>query len=67
VAFLDNLFLNVPVAYALQKIGVGVMGTTRKNAKEVLEALLKLKELGTPLVYGGYIAEIISNTLCVAW
>ena len=39
VAFLDNLFLNVPVAYTLQKIGVGVMGTTRKNAKGVLEAL----------------------------
>ena len=42
------------------------MGTTRKNAKGVPEALLKLKELGTPLLYGGYIAEVINNTLCVA-
>ena len=30
--FLDNLFLNVPVAHALLYLRIGVMGTTRKNA-----------------------------------
>src|ERR1700753_725918 len=35
--FLDNLFLNVDVAYALLHLGVGVMGTTRKNSSGLPE------------------------------
>jgi hypothetical protein len=67
VAFLDNLFLNVLVAHALLKIGVGVMGTTRKNANGLPERFLKLKELEQPLLYGGNICTMVGETLCFAW
>ena len=32
LVFLDNLFLNIPIAHCLLAIGFAIMGTTRKNA-----------------------------------
>jgi hypothetical protein len=67
VAFLDNLFLNVHVAHALLALNIGVMGTTRKNSKGLPQELIQLKDLNTPLIYGGHINRIVDRALCFAW
>ena len=67
VAFLDNLFLNLPVAHACLALDIGVMGTTRKNSKGILEQLLDLKERKQALLYGGYVAIVKEDVLCFAW
>src|SRR2546421_3622178 len=33
ILYLDNLFTNIPLVKALEQLGIGVMGTTRVNAK----------------------------------
>ena len=43
VVILDNLFLNVPVAYVLLKYDIGCLGTTRKNAKSFPSDLIDVK------------------------
>jgi hypothetical protein len=67
LVFLDNLFLNVNVAHSLLKIGIGVMGTTRKNLGGFPRVLLEIKEINKALVYGGSLAVIEGETLCFAW
>ena len=67
MAFLDNLFLNLPVAHACLALDIGVMGTTRKNSKGVLDELVELKERKQALLYGGYVAIIKDGILCFAW
>ena len=66
VAFLDNLFLNEPVAYALLYLGVGVIGTTRKNATGVPSQLIALKERNTAMTYGSTLFHIVNSALCFA-
>ena len=43
VVILDNLFLNVSVAYVLLKYDIGYLGTTRKNVDGILSELLDAK------------------------
>ena len=43
------------------------MDTTRKSSKGLPDKLLKLKELKTPLIYGGHVDRVIHNILCFAW
>jgi hypothetical protein len=66
LAFLDNLFLNIDVAHALLAIDIGVMGTTRKNSKGLPDILIKLKDIKTPLFYGGHIDRVIDEVLYFA-
>ena len=42
VCFLDNLFVDIPLAKALLSIGVGICGTTRKNAPGIPPVLLAI-------------------------
>ncbi|OAL28278.1 hypothetical protein AYO22_02984 [Fonsecaea multimorphosa] len=67
LAFLDNLFLNLNVAQTLLALGIGVMGTTRKNSKGLPEKLIALKDINQALIYGGYRAIVKDNVLCFAW
>jgi hypothetical protein len=66
--FLDNLFMNVDVAHCLLAIGVGCMGTTRKNAAGLPPELLQLKEEGgRHLVWNSTIGITSGHTLCFLW
>ena len=67
VVFLDNLFLNEPVAYTLLYIDIGVIGTTRKNAIGVPPELLALKDSNKSMTYGSTLFQIIDKALCFAW
>jgi hypothetical protein len=44
VVFLDNLFLTVELAHTLLQIGIGVMGTTRKNRDGFPQRFLDAKQ-----------------------
>ena len=65
--FLDNLFLNVDVAQALLVLGFLCMGTTRKNAKGIPQALLDLKEHNRALIWNSCIGITVSSVLCFLW
>ena len=67
VVFLDNLFLNVPVAHVLLNFFIGVMGTTRKNAAGVPPQLIALKDRNTPMLYGSQVSSQVGKALCFAW
>ncbi len=67
MVFLDNLFLNIYVAYVLLYIRVGVMGTTRKTAAGIPPELIGLKDNNTPLLYGGDEHLQVGESLCFAW
>ena len=64
---MDNLFLNVNVAHVLLALDIGIMGTTRKNAIGIPESLKNIKSLNKALVYGGIVATVDREVLCVAW
>jgi len=65
--YLDNLFTNIPVAIALGKLGIGVMGTTRVNAKGFPLSLIQLKNAKQPLKWGYLKTVIAKNTHCGLW
>jgi hypothetical protein len=66
--FLDNLFLNVPVAQCLLAMGIFCMGTTRKKAIGVPQRLQSYLDNNSELVWDSTIAEIVDkNTLCFVW
>jgi hypothetical protein len=65
--FLDNLFLNIPVAHALLALGIGVTGTTRKTAAGIPRILTDVKDLKQAIRYGGILAIEVDNVLCFAW
>ena len=67
VVFLDNLFLNEPIAYILLYIDIGVIGITRKNAISVPLELLALKDSNNSMTYGSTLFQIIDKALCFAW
>ena len=67
IVFLDNLFLNVPVAHVLLNLGVALMGTTRKNAEGIPEPLLILKEEAKALIWNSLIAVVVDHSLCFLW
>ena len=66
--YLDNLFLNLPVAQCLLSMGIYCMGTTRKRAVGVPSKLQKYLDNNSELLWDSTIAEIIdNNTLCFVW
>ena len=71
LVFLDNLFLNIHIAHCLLAIGFAVMGTTRKNAAGIPDALLEVKNTEKKsrkqLVWNSVMAVIVSFCLCFLW
>ena len=67
LVFLDNLFLSVDVAHVLLNIGIGVMGTTRKNAAGIPDSFKNIKQLNRALLYGGLFSIQCGWVLCFAW
>jgi hypothetical protein len=65
--FLDNLFLNVPVAHALLDISILVTGTARKTAAGMPDWLIDIKTKNTALVWNTLLAEKVGNVLCFLW
>lgn len=64
--FLDNLFLTVEVAHVLLQMGVGVMGTTRKERTSIPRELSDVKKLNTVMVYGATLLVTSGWVLCFA-
>jgi hypothetical protein len=65
--FLDNLFLNVPVARVLLFLDILCTGTTRKNALGIPSKLVYLKERNRALIWNSINAEIVDGVLCFLW
>jgi hypothetical protein len=65
--FLDNLFLTVELAHILLQMGIGVMGTTRKDRKSIPRDLRNIKQLNTALVYGTTLSVLSGWVLCFAY
>jgi Transposase IS4 len=65
--FLDNLFLNVPVAQALLFLDILCTGTTRKNAQGVPQWLVDIKKKNQILVWDSALADIVDGVLCFLW
>jgi Transposase IS4 len=63
--YLDNLFLNVPVAQCLLAMDIYCMGTTRKKAAGVPLRLQSYLDNNSELLWDSTIAEIVDgNTNC---
>ena len=43
ILYLDNLFINLPLATALEQLGIGIMGTAWVNALDLSEEIVQLK------------------------
>ena len=67
IVFLDNLFLNLEVAHCLIPLGVGVMGTSRKNVTGFPQELLDLKEDNKKLAWNSLIGFQVDQALCFLW
>jgi len=66
--YLDNLFLNLPVAQCLLSMGIYCMGTTRKKADGFPSHLQTYFDSNNELLWDSTIAEVIDdNTLCFIW
>ena len=66
--YLDNLFLNVPVAQCLLAMGIYCMGTTRKKAAGVPLRLQSYLDNNSELLWDSTIAEVVDgNTNCFVW
>jgi hypothetical protein len=67
VVFFDNLFLTTALAHTLLYIGVGVMGTTRKNHREFPQRFIAAKLSNSQFAYGSCSTEVIDHCLCFLW
>jgi len=66
--YLDNLFLNLPVAQCLLAMGIYCMGTTRKKAIGFPLSLQSYLENNSELLWDSTIAQVVdNNTLCFIW
>jgi len=66
--YLDNLFLNVPVAQCLLAMGIYCMGITRKKAAGVPLRLQSYLDNNSELLWDSTIAEVVdNNTNCFVW
>jgi hypothetical protein len=67
LVFLDNLFLTLALAHTLLVIGIGVMGTTRKNHKDFPQRFIDAKLSNSQFSYGSCATEVINYALCFLW
>jgi Transposase IS4 len=66
--YLDNLFLNLPVAQCLLAMNIRCMGTTRKKATGFPPRLQGYVDDNHKLLWNSTIAEVVdNNTLCFIW
>ena len=65
--YLDNLFTNISLATALGQLGIGVMGTTRVNARGLPLSLIQLKHAKESLKWGHLKTSITKQILCFLW
>jgi hypothetical protein len=66
ILYLDNLFVNQPLLALLRKdLGVGAMGTTRKNAREIPKELLDKKE--KKHLWGSSYPIVVGEVLVSLW
>jgi len=66
--YLDNLFLNIPVAQCLLAMDIYCMGTTRKKAIGVPTRLQSYLNNNSELLWDSTIAEVVDgNTNCFVW
>ena len=66
--YLDNLFLNLPVAQCLLAMGIYCMGTIRKKAIGFPLSLQSYLENNSELLWDSTIAQVVdNNTLCFIW
>jgi hypothetical protein len=64
--YIDNYFTSVPLFESLRRLEYGAVGTTRLHDR-FPQALLKLKKENTKLEWNTLFAQVIDNTLCLAW
>jgi Transposase IS4 len=66
--YIDNLFLNIPVAQCLLAIDIHCYNTTRKNARGIPQDLLDLQSHDSALVWDSTIATVVEeDTLVFLW
>ena len=66
--YLDNLFLNIPVAQCLLAVGIYCMRITRKKAIGVPPQLQSYLNNNSELLWDSTIAEVVDgNTNCFVW
>ena len=66
ILYLDNLFVNQPLLALLRKdLGVGAMGTTRKNARGIPKELLDKKE--KKYLWGSFYLMVVGEVLGSLW
>jgi Transposase IS4 len=66
--YLDNLFLNLPVAQCLLSMGIYCTGTTRKKAIGFPSSLQSYLENNNELLWDSTIAQVVdNNALCFIW
>jgi hypothetical protein len=64
--YMDNYFTSVPLFQSLRACNYGAVGTTRPHSK-FPEALAKLKKEGFKLEWNTLLAQVVDDTLCLAW
>ena len=64
--YIDNYFTLVPLFESLRRLEYGVVGTTRPYDPFPRE-LSKLKKENIKLEYNILFAQVVDNTLCLAW
>jgi hypothetical protein len=63
VCFVDNLFVNIPLARALLTINIGICGTTRKNALGIPPVLLAIQHRFPELLPDNQVTTCILDDL----
>ena len=63
---MDNYFTLVPLFESLRRLEYGTVGTTRPHDRFPQE-LSKLKKENTKLEWNTLFAQVVDNTLCLAW
>jgi hypothetical protein len=64
--YMDNYFTSVPLFETLRRLKYGAVGTTRPHERFPAE-LSKLKKENTRLEWNTLFAQVVDNTLCLAW
>jgi Transposase IS4 len=66
ILYLDNLFINQPLLALLRKnLGMGAIGTTRKNARGIPKELLDMKE--KKHLWGSSYPMVVGEVLVTLW
>src|SRR2546423_12512474 len=67
ILYLDNLFPYIPLAKALEMLGIGIMGTIRIKALGFPLELVQLKKAKESLKWGYLKTVIVEGIQCGLW